>query len=78
VLVADASAGRSALESAGLTVSGEREVVVLDVEDRPGVVGEVARKVADAGLNIELVYLATNTRLVLASADLDRLRQAVG
>jgi hypothetical protein len=78
VLVEDASAGRSALESAGLTVSGEREVVVLDVEDRPGVVGEVARKVADAGLNIELVYLATNTRLVLASADLDRLRQAVG
>jgi hypothetical protein len=78
VLVEDAAAGRSALEAAGLTVSGEREVVVLDVEDRPGAVKEIAHKVAEAGVNIELVYLATNTRLVLAAADLGQLQEAVG
>jgi hypothetical protein len=50
---------------------------VLDVEDRPGVLGEVARKLADAGVNIELVYLASGTRLVIGAADLDKVRSAV-
>ncbi len=50
---------------------------MLDVEDRPGVLGEVARKLADAGVNIELVYLASGTRLVIGAADLDAVRSAV-
>ena len=29
----------------------------MDLEDRPGVLGETARKVADAGINVELIYL---------------------
>ena len=39
--------------------------------------GEVARKLADAGVNIELVYLASGTRLVVGAADLDKVRAAV-
>jgi len=33
-------------------------------EDRPGVMGEVSRKLGDAVVSINLVYLATNTRLM--------------
>lgn len=77
VLVEDAGAGRRAVEGAGLSISGEREVLVVDVDDRPGSLGEVARKVADAGVNVELVYLATGTRIVLGVDDLDRARSAL-
>jgi len=77
VLVEDAGAARQALEAAGIRVTGEREVVVLDVVDQPGTLGSVARKLADAGVNIDWAYLATRTRLVLAVSDLDRARSAL-
>lgn len=77
VLVEDADAAKGAISSAGLSVSGEQEVLVVDVQDRPGSLGEVARKVAEAGVNIELVYLATGTRLVLGADDLDKARSAL-
>ncbi len=77
VLVGDAPAARRALEAAGIPVVAEREVLVLDVVDQPGTLGAVARKLADAGVNIEWAYLATRTRLVLAVSDLERARSAV-
>ena len=46
----------------------------MSLEDRPGALGETARKIADAGVNIELAYLATGTRLVVGAADLDKIR----
>ena len=76
-LVADAAAAREALGAAGFSDVAEREVVVVDVEDRPGALGELARKAADSGVNLDLVYLATNTRLVLGAADLDALQAAL-
>ncbi len=77
VLVEDAAAARSALEGAGIKVEGDRDVLVLDVEDRPGALGEVARRIANAGANIELVYLATRTRVVIGADDLEKARAAV-
>lgn len=76
LLVEDAAGARRAIEGAGLRVSSERDVVVVEVEDKPGSLGAVARRVADAGVNIDLVYLATKTRLVLGGADLEKLRSA--
>jgi hypothetical protein len=77
LLVDDAAGARRAVEDAGYTSIEEREVVVLGVEDRPGALGDTTRKIADAGVNIELAYLATNTRLVVAAADLDEVRAVV-
>lgn len=77
VLVEDAVGARRALEEAGHASIEEREVVVMAVEDRPGGLGAVARRIADAGVNIELAYLATNTRLVVGAADLDKVRAAI-
>lgn len=77
VLVEDAAAARQAFEGAGLEVRGEQEVLVVDIEDRPGALGEAARKVADAGANIEVVYLATGTRLIIGADDLEKARSAL-
>lgn len=80
LLVEDAAAARSALEGAGLKIDGEREAVVVDVsgEDRPGALGELARKAADAGVNLAACYAATRSRLVLVADDAAALRKAVG
>jgi hypothetical protein len=77
LLVDDAAGAREAIEGAGYTLLEEREVVVAALEDRPGALGETARRLADAGVNIELAYLATNTRVVLGATDTEGLKAAV-
>jgi len=77
VLLEDAAGARRAFEEAGYPSIEEREVVVVGLEDRPGALGGVARKMADAGVNIEFAYLSTNTGLVVGAADLDKVRAAV-
>lgn len=76
VLVEDAGAARAALEAAGIRTEQERDVLVWDVEDEPGVLGELTRRIADAGVNVDLIYLATATRVVIGADDLDRARAA--
>lgn len=78
VLADDAGAAAKALAEAGAQVRGEREVLVLDIDDRPGAFGEICRKIADAGVNVDLCYLATNTRVVLGADDLDKAQAALG
>lgn len=78
VLVEDAVAAREALGSAGIDVDAESDVLVIDMENRPGTMGEVARRVADAGVNIRLAYAAFGgVKLVLGVDDLDRARSAL-
>ena len=50
---------------------------MVAVQDRPGVLGGVTRRIADAGVNLELLYLATGTRVVVAADDLDKAETAV-
>ncbi|OGB96111.1 MAG: amino acid-binding protein [candidate division NC10 bacterium RBG_16_65_8] len=77
VLVADASKARRALEANHIDVVKETDVVVLTVEDRPGALGNVARRLANAGVNLQLAYLATSTRLVVGADDLEKVRAAL-
>jgi hypothetical protein len=77
ILVPHAEAARHALAISHLAVSREREVVVVDVEDRPGVLADLTRRIARAGVDLDLVYVATRNRLVFGAADLDALRTAV-
>jgi hypothetical protein len=66
------------LGSAGIEVDAESDVLVIDVEDRPGTMGEVARKVAEAGVNIGLAYSTFGgVKLVLGVDDLDRAKSAL-
>lgn len=77
LLVEDSAAARRALDGAGITVGYEREVLVVDIEDRPGALGVIARRIAGADVSLDLAYLATNTRLVLGAADLEAVRSVV-
>jgi hypothetical protein len=77
ILVPHPEAARHSLATAQLAVSREREVVVVDVQDNPGVLADLARKIAQAGINLDLVYIATRNRVVFGSADLDALRTAL-
>ena len=80
VLVDDVAGARAALEGAGITVEAETDVIVSpalpdpDV-DTPGKFGEMARAIAEAGINVTLAYVATRNRVVLATSDNQRATQ---
>ncbi len=78
ILVPHAEAARRALAISHLAVTREREVVVVDVEDRPGVLADLTRRIARAGVNLDLVYVATRNRVVFGAPDLDALKAALG
>jgi hypothetical protein len=77
ILVKHAEAARHALAISHVAVSREREVVVVEVDDRPGVLADLTRRIARAGVNLDLVYIATRNRVVFGSPDIDALRDAV-
>ncbi len=78
ILVKHAGAAKHSLAISHLAVSREREVVVVDVQDAPGVLADLTRKIARAGIDLDLVYVATQNRVVFGSADLAGLREALG
>jgi hypothetical protein len=75
--VPHAEAVKHALAISHVAVTGERQVVVVDVEDRPGVLADLTRKIAKAGVNLDLVYVATRNRIVFGAEDLAALRAAL-
>ncbi len=77
ILVPHAEAARHALAISHVAVTREREVVVVDVNDRPGVLADLTRKIAGAGVDLDLVYVATRNRVVFGAADLTALRAAL-
>ncbi|HEX2025932.1 MAG TPA: amino acid-binding protein [Actinomycetota bacterium] len=77
LLVEDAAGARSAVEGAGHQVRGERNVLVADIDNRPGAFGETCRRIANAGANIDLVYVTADGRIVLGGDDLDKARSAL-
>lgn len=77
LLVADTAGARSAIEGAGHEVRGEREVLVVDAQDKPGEVGRVCRALADAGVNLDLIYPTNQGQLVLGADDIEKARGAL-
>jgi hypothetical protein len=79
--VEDAGAARSALSAAGIDVSGDADALVMDIPaggaDQPGTLGAMARKVADAGVNVQALYLATRSRGVMVTSDNDKALSAL-
>jgi hypothetical protein len=77
ILVPHPEAVKRALAITHVGVTREREVVVVDVEDRPGVLADLTRKIARAGVDLDLVYVATRNRVVFGAADVAALRAAL-
>jgi hypothetical protein len=78
ILVPHAEAAKHSLAISHLAVTREREVVVVDVQDRPGVLADLTRRIAKAGVDLDLVYVATRNRVVFGAPDLAGLKAALG
>jgi hypothetical protein len=69
---------RAALEHAGMGIADEREVLVVEIEDRPMALGELTRLLADANVNVDLAYTTFGRRkVVIATDDLKSARVAL-
>jgi hypothetical protein len=77
LLVENAAEAREAAARAGFVVRGEHEVIVADIEDRPGALADLLAPLASAGINVGLTYLATRSRLVIGVDDVDQARAAM-
>jgi hypothetical protein len=74
-LFEDAGAARKALEAKGITVLEDREVLVQRLkQDQPGQLGKIARMIADAGVNIEVMYSDHQNQLILVVDDIKKGR----
>jgi hypothetical protein len=77
VLVPDVERGRRALMNSGFIIEDERRVVATPVENRPGAAAELLRRVADAGANVDLLYMTLDGRLVLGGSDVSKIERAL-
>jgi len=77
ILIPHAEAAKHALAISHVGVTRQHEVVVVEVEDRPGILADLTRKVAQAGIDLDLVYVATRNRLVFGATDLTALKAAL-
>ena len=67
----DGTAARNALEAAGITVLREREVLVQRLNQAlPGQLGKITRRMAEAGVNIEVLYSDHDHQLILVVDDI--------
>ena len=74
-LVENGAEARGALETAGIQVLAVREVLVTRLnQSEAGQLGKLARKMADAGVNIEVLYSDHDHRLILVVDDIEKGR----
>ena len=74
-LFADGGVARKALEENGIAVLADREVLVQRLkQDQPGQLGKISRMMADAGVNIEVIYSDHQNQLILVVDDLEKGR----
>ena len=74
-LFEDGQSARAALEEAGIRVLAARPVVITRLNQAvPGQLGITTRRLADAGVNIEVVYSDHSNQLILVVDDPQRAR----
>ena len=73
----DAQAARAALEPAGIRVVREREVLVRRLrQEVPGQLGKLTRQLAEAGVNIEVLYSDHDHQLIVVVDDIEKAESA--
>ena len=74
-LFRDGAVARKALETAGIRVLEERDVLVQRLkQDEPGQLGKLSRLMAEAGVNIEVLYSDHEHQLILVVDDIAKGR----
>jgi hypothetical protein len=75
-LFKDGDTARTALRAAGIRVVAQREVLVQRLKQGvPGQLGLLTRRMADAGVNIEVLYSDHDHQLILVVDDIVRGRE---
>ncbi len=80
ILVEEPGKAYNVLERAGFKIREEREVLVIDIKEivkTPGSGGMLFRKLASEGININLIYLAENNRIVIGVDDLKKAKDVL-
>lgn len=75
ILVEEPGKTYNVLERAGFNIKEQRDVLVIDIRDmvkKPGSGGSIFRRLAQEGINIDLIYLAENNRLIIGVDDLKK------
>lgn len=62
------------LRSAGFIPLDRREVIIAEIEVQPGALGRLARRIADAGAKVFIMYMATGNRVVIGADDLGKVK----
>jgi hypothetical protein len=79
MVVQPADAAVKVLGEAGARLERVHEVLVVTLDDEPGALGHYCRRLADAGINLEAVYVAGDDdgskQLVMAVSDLEAARR---
>jgi len=74
-LFEDGDAARTALEAAGIKVLAVNDVLVQRLnQSEPGQLGKLTRRMADAGVNIEVLYSDHDHQLILVVDDWEKGR----
>jgi hypothetical protein len=69
-LFADTTAARQAMAEAGIEVLQDREVLIQRLnQDQPGQLGKISRLMAEAGVNMEVIYSDHQNQLILVVDD---------
>ena len=77
VVTSDPTTTRKALETAGFKVQEERDVAVIDAEDRPGFLAQTLRHLAENELNVGPTYSITQNRIVISADNFAKLRESL-
>lgn len=78
LLVQDPAHASQVLGEAGFEVERQRQVLLVDITDQPGELGGIARRLADSGLNIDLLYLTAGMDLVIGVEPLEQAAELLG
>ncbi|MFX1517210.1 MAG: amino acid-binding protein [Promethearchaeota archaeon] len=77
ILVEESGKAYNLLKRAGFMIKEEREVLVIDIKEivkKPGAGGALFRKFTLEGININLIYLAENNRIVIGVDDIEKAK----
>ena len=73
----DVDAAKDALKRGKLKIADTREVLVADLDGRPGGLVDVMLALAEADVNVDLAYTVCGTKVVIATEDMRDAREAL-
>jgi hypothetical protein len=80
LIVSNPKSAQKALREAGLCFVAQ-DVLIVELEDKPGALEDIAFRLAEAGINVQYIYGTTadagKARLVLRVSEVDRAKQVL-